>query len=352
MGDAAVDVIGRLARWKIDGGFFIEANAVAFKISDPFKINGWNWRLAVIKRSSTCFRLSLEPSQFPENQLPFARFVLRVTGANREPLASQMYENVLHPSGTLYCLMARIRNLQSSFVISVEFLDIKIFLPNGTSGSTILPSVDKLQHLAAQSTTRSLSHVLDDSVHADITIATSDGKLQAHKVILIARSPVFRSMFTHDLKEKISSTIEIKDMTSESCMALLRFLYGSVEQEEFWKHRLVLLGAANKYDITDLKDACEDSLLEDIDAGNVLDRLQEAWLYEAGKLKRACFRYLFDFDKIKHVSREEMHDFLRKADKELAVEMFDKMLEVGVTPLGPDDPYVTNAKCLKVPNTE
>ncbi|KAL3641755.1 hypothetical protein CASFOL_012570 [Castilleja foliolosa] len=326
----AVDVRGRLAHWKIAGQWYSETDAFTCKISDTFKINGWNWRLYLEKNRNPGIRIYLEPYQFPENQLLVVRFVLRVTGANCEPIISPLYEAVPE-TGRGWCWPID-RNWQSPFVISVEFLDFKISMPNGTSGSTKLPSVDKLQHLAAQSTARSLSHVLDDSVHADITIATSDGKLQAHKVILIARSPVFRSMFTHDLKEKISSTIEIKDMTSESSKTLLRFLYGSVEQEEFWKHRLVLLGAANKYDITDLKDACEESLLEDIDANNVLDRLQEAWLYEAGKLKRGCFRYLFDFGKIHHVSREEMHDFLRKADRELVVKMFDKMLESGIAP--------------------
>ncbi|KAL3641753.1 hypothetical protein CASFOL_012568 [Castilleja foliolosa] len=352
MADAApeVDVIGRLAQWEIDGGCYIEADAFTFKVSDPFKINGYDWKLAVFKRPSTCFRLSLEPSQFPENQLPFVRFVLRVTGPNREPLASQMYEKVPHPNGQWYCPMARIKNLQSSF-FSVEIIDIKISLPNGTVGSSILHNVDKPQHLSTRSSSRSFSQMLDDSVHADITIFTSDGKLRAHKAVLSTSSPIFRSMFTHDLKEKITGTIEIKDMTSESCMAFLRFLYGSVKQEEFWEHRLVLLGASIKYGITDLKEACEESFLEDIDADNVLDRLQEAWLYEAGKLKRGCFRFLFDFGMIHHVSKEKMHDFIRKADRELAVEMFDKIFKAGVAPLGTDT-SVNNAKRLKVPSTE
>lgn len=134
-------------------------------------------------------------------------------------------------------------------------------------------------------------------------------------------------MFLHDLKEKESSSVDIEDMTSESCTALLSYMYGTINQDDFWKHRLALLGAANKYDMADLKDACEESLLEDINLGNVLERLQEAWLYQLDKLKKGCLAYLLDFGKIYDV-KEDMNEFFRKADRELVVEMFQELLAV------------------------
>lgn len=184
-----------------------------------------------------------------------------------------------------------------------------------------------MQSLSAQSTLRCLSRMLDEAIHADLTINTSDGTLRAHKAVLSASSPVFHSMFHHNLKEKESSTIHIEDLSLESCMALLSYLYGTIKQEDFWKHRLALLGAANKYDIADLKDACEKSLLEDINSGNVLERLQEAWLYQLDKLKKGCMMYLFDFGKIYDV-REEVNNFFREADRELMMEMFQEVLTV------------------------
>lgn len=167
--------------------------------------------------------------------------------------------------------------------------------------------------------------MLDECIHADVAIHTSDGTLKAHKAILSASSPVFGSMFRHDLMEKESSTIYIQDMSLESCTTLLSYLYGTIKQEDFWKHRLALLGAANKYDIEDLKYACEDSLMEDINSGNVLERLQEAWLYQLNKLKKGCLMYLFEFGKIYDL-RDEINNFLRQADRELMVEMFQEVL--------------------------
>lgn len=185
-----------------------------------------------------------------------------------------------------------------------------------------------MQSLSTQTTLRCLARMLDEGIHADVTINTSEGgTLRAHKAVLSANSAVFQSMFHHDLKEKESSTIQIEDMSLESCVALLSYLYGTVKQEDFWKNRLALLGAANKYDILDLKDACEESLLEDINSGNVLERLQEAWLYQLQRLKKGCLMYLFDFGKVYDV-REEMNNFFRQADRELIVEMFQEVLTV------------------------
>ena len=169
--------------------------------------------------------------------------------------------------------------------------------------------------------------MLEEAIHSDVTINTADGTLRAHKAILSASSPVFQSMFRHNLKEKESSLIYIEDMSLESCTTLLSYLYGTIKQEDFWKHRLALLGAANKYDIAGLKDACEESLLEDINSANVLERLQEAWLYQLDRLKKGCLTYLFDFGKIYDV-RDEVNNFFRQADRELMLEMFQEVLTV------------------------
>lgn len=200
-------------------------------------------------------------------------------------------------------------------------------LPQGGEASSIWPTDGAMQSLASQSTLQCLSRMLDEAIHADVTINTSEGTLRAHKAILAASSPVFSSMFVHNLREKESSTIDIEDMSQESCIALLSYLYGTIKQEDFWKHRLALLGAANKYDIVNLKDSCEESLLEDINSGNVLERLQEAWLYQLNKLKKGCLMYLFDFGKIYDV-RDEINNFFRQADRELMLEMFQEVLTV------------------------
>ncbi|KAG1363791.1 putative BTB/POZ domain-containing protein [Cocos nucifera] len=167
--------------------------------------------------------------------------------------------------------------------------------------------------------------MLSEGIHTDITINATDGSISAHRAVLVTRSPVFRSMFSHNLKEKELSIVNISDMSFEACQAFLNYIYGNFQADEFVKHRIALLRAADKYDISDLKEACHESLTEDIDAKNVLERLQTAYLYRLPKLKCSCLRYLVNFGKIYEI-RDDFNVFLQSADRELIAEIFQEIL--------------------------
>lgn len=171
----------------------------------------------------------------------------------------------------------------------------------------------------------SLGRMLSESIHTDITICASNGSIGAHRAVLAARSPVFHSMFSHDLKEKEMSAINISDMPIEACQAFLNYIYSNIQYDDFLTHRLDLLRAADKYDISDLKDACQESLLEDIDTKNVLERLQSASMYRLPKLKVCCLQYLVKFGKIYDI-REEFDAFIQTADRELIGEVVNEIL--------------------------
>ncbi|KAM3209761.1 hypothetical protein ACQJBY_064060 [Aegilops geniculata] len=167
--------------------------------------------------------------------------------------------------------------------------------------------------------------MLQEGILCDITINADDGSIRAHRAILAARSPVFRSMFSHDLREKELSTVDISDMSLDACRGFLNYIYGDLRSEEFLAHRLALLGAADKYDIADLKEACVESLLEDIDTRNVIERLQTGHLYRLQRLKDSCLRFLVDFRKV-YEMQEEFSAFLQTADRDLVAEVFQGVL--------------------------
>lgn len=178
-------------------------------------------------------------------------------------------------------------------------------------------------------TLNSFSRMLTEGVHTDIRINVadklSDGSIGAHRAVLATRSPVFRSMFSHDLKEKELSIIDISDMSFAACQAFLNYIYGNFRSDEFLIHRVALLRAADKYDISDLKEVCEESLADDIDTSNVLERLQVAHLHHLPKLKSSCLRYLVKFGKIYEIT-EDINVFMQNADRELMVEVFKEVL--------------------------
>ncbi|XP_027332319.1 BTB/POZ domain-containing protein At1g21780-like [Abrus precatorius] len=322
MADSRVETIARLAQWKIDN-----FGPCSYKKSDPFRLGIWNWYLSIERNRYLYIHLFPEPSRVSKEQPPVARFILRVsnTGSTRRFYISPVHERVLRTCDDFVWPVDT--TLIGRIVIDVEFLDLKICPLNGGEARSIWPSDGKLQSVAAQSTLRCLSRMLDDAIHADLAIITTDGTLRAHKAVLSASSPVFQGLCDHDGDEKETSMVHMEDMSQESCMSLLSYLYGTIKQEDFWNHRLALLGAANKYEIGDLKDACEESLLEDLNSGNVLERLNEAWLYQLHKLKKGCFTFLFDFGKI-HDVRDEINTFFRHADRELMREMFQEVLTI------------------------
>nr|GEU46582.1 BTB/POZ domain-containing protein [Tanacetum cinerariifolium] len=167
--------------------------------------------------------------------------------------------------------------------------------------------------------------MLSESIHTDITILASDGSIGAHRAVLAAHSPVFAGMFIHDFKEKDLSSINIPDMSIAVCQAFLDYLYSNnIQYQEFLTHRLDLLKAADKYDVTDLKDECQESLIEDIDSKNVLERLQTAFMYSLPRLKVSCIEYLVKFGKVFDI-KKEFKSFRQHADKELVSEVVDEI---------------------------
>ncbi|KAL2527914.1 BTB/POZ domain-containing protein [Forsythia ovata] len=106
----------------------------------------------------------------------------------------------------------------------------------------------------------SLGRMLSESIHTDIVINASDGSIAAHRAVIASRLPLLR--------------------------------------------------AVDKYDISDLKETCHESLLEDIDTMNVLERLQNASLYQLPKLKTSCMRYLVKFGKIYDI-RDDFNAFVQ-----------------------------------------
>uniref|UniRef100_A0A7N0UPG9 BTB domain-containing protein n=2 Tax=Kalanchoe fedtschenkoi TaxID=63787 RepID=A0A7N0UPG9_KALFE len=214
--------------------------------------------------------------------------------------------------------------LTDKFIIEVEFTDLKTAPPNGGEPHSIWTK-NFTQRESSPTVLTSFGRMLSESIHTDITINTSDGSIQAHRAVLSIRSPVFCRMFSHDLKEKELSTLDISDISLEACKALLNYIYGDIQHEDFLTHRLALLYAAEKYDIADLKDACQESLTEDIDASNVLERLQVAFFYQMPKLKTSCKQYLVKFGKVFDI-QDDFNSFLQCADKELISEIFHEII--------------------------
>lgn len=316
-----VETTSRLAQWRIG-----HLASYTYRKSEPFKIGKWNWHLSVEKSRALFVKLFPEVSSLTRENPPIASFVIRVlcsTDDRKSLLHPEVREKLIKNSDDFVWTIDL--PLTGRFIVEVEFLDLKTTSPNDGEFSSIWTDALFPRRSSNSGALSTLRRMLTDSILTDVDIHVSDGGTHlAHRAILGARSPVFRAMFSQH-NNRPSTTVTIPDISSDTCRVFLSCLYGIVDLDDFLRHRLALLGAADRYDVADLKEACHVSLMEDIDAGNVLERLQSAWMYRLEELKSACLRYLVKFGKVCDL-KEEFGAFVRRADKELVTEVFMEIL--------------------------
>ncbi|XP_014237892.1 protein maternal effect lethal 26-like [Trichogramma pretiosum] len=112
---------------------------------------------------------------------------------------------------------------------------------------------------------------------SDFKLKTASGKeIPAHRVVLANFSPVFKAMFSLDMLEKKSQSVDMIDISYDAAVEMLRYFYiGTIESR---KVSLIidLLVAADKYQVDELKNECERILSSLLSPENAVDILQVA----------------------------------------------------------------------------
>lgn len=116
-------------------------------------------------------------------------------------------------------------------------------------------------------------------------IAPCGRRLSAHKLILSAKSPVFFAMLKNEMKEKKNDSVFVKDISYEALEKMLRFMYSGKVDKLDYESIDGLLNAAEKYEVTDLKDICKAFLLKNLSTSNALKSLKLCNLYHITDLK-------------------------------------------------------------------
>jgi len=130
-----------------------------------------------------------------------------------------------------------------------------------------------------------------EGTHADIKIVTEQKSFMAHKAILSARSPMFRAMFSLDMKEKEASEIEVGDVTPETLAQMIEFMYtGNVNDLD--ERADELLAAADKYGLSRLRSMCESSLEKTFAVDTIAHTLVLSHLHSAKGLKDRAIDFI------------------------------------------------------------
>ncbi|KAF8770767.1 TD and POZ domain-containing protein 1-like [Argiope bruennichi] len=149
------------------------------------------------------------------------------------------------------------------------------------------------EHLTESMTTLKggLLSLFNEGSLCDIELKVDTETFPAHKVILSAHSPVFKSMFTTDMIEKRDSSIEIKDLDADTVRQMLLFMYSENLDKLDYEKAKSLYFAADKYNIVSLKQKSSNFLKENLPFLNCCDILLLAEKHQDHDLKS----YVEDF---------------------------------------------------------
>lgn len=146
--------------------------------------------------------------------------------------------------------------------------------------------------------------LLESMEGSDITFNVDGEKFSAHKLVLAARSPKFRSKLFGGLDEHKEEII-VSDLEPKVFKAMLHFIYrdtltdevdmvpSTSSSESSVSETLSgkLLAAADKYSLERLKLMCESRICEDICVNSVADILTWADQCSARELKAVCLKF-------------------------------------------------------------
>ncbi|XP_076441520.1 BTB/POZ domain-containing protein 19-like [Babylonia areolata] len=160
-----------------------------------------------------------------------------------------------------------------------------------------MPSGEKQMYGEAEEFAKQMKLLVNNKDLHDIqfVIGPARKKVYAHRCILSGRCEVFRAMFVdHTQKngpiEKDTPFI-LSDMTPEVFLAMLEFIYTNTIVLNP-NTAIDVMATALEYGLDDLKNLCEEYLVDSLNSSNACDRMQAAQTYRLDDLKRKTLEYI------------------------------------------------------------
>ncbi|KAI3961593.1 hypothetical protein MKW92_032787 [Papaver armeniacum] len=203
---------------------------------------------------------------------------------------------------------------------------------NGTVETRVVEEKPYIIHVTPSDMNQNLKGLLESEIGYDVTFHVGNEYFRAHKLILAARSPVFRAQFFGLMGNPGMETIAIKEFEPFAFKAMLLFLYSDTlpEPRELSKSNSVctsttlmqhLLDAADRYDLARLKLMCEAKLCEEISANTVATTLVLAEQHQCLQLKIFCLNFAAKPENLGKVMKSDGYAYLEKSCPSLLADL-------------------------------
>ncbi|KAJ6832688.1 BTB/POZ and MATH domain-containing protein 3-like isoform X1 [Iris pallida] len=169
-----------------------------------------------------------------------------------------------------------------------------------------------------------LEGLLKSGIGSDIVFVVGDETFRAHKLILAARSPVFKAQFFGLIGNPDMDKIVVKDVEPPVFKAMLFYIYsdvlpdvheltGSVSMATSTNMVQHLLAAADRYGLERLKLLCEAKLCEEVTADTVASTMALAEQHQCAHLKSVCLKFTAARENLGVVLQTEGFEHLEQA---------------------------------------
>ncbi|KAJ0453767.1 putative chromatin remodeling & transcription regulator BTB-POZ-MATH family [Helianthus annuus] len=176
--------------------------------------------------------------------------------------------------------------------------------------------------------------LLESGKGTDVSFDVKGETFLAHKLVLAARSPVFRAQLFGPMRDQNSACIKIEDIEPPVFKALLHYMYWDSlpDMEELtglntkWASTLMfqhLLAAADLYGLDRLKLICETNLCQNVAINTIATTLALAEQHHCFQLKTVCLKFVALPENLKAVMQTDGFDYLKESCPRVMTELLE-----------------------------
>lgn len=333
------------ASWKLDGYSWLNAKAAGVKVESPVLFEGCGLKAHLIFypggitqeiRDSGYNSLALDVDKSCDHYVYLNFRVVLVS--QKEAVQSEVRTQqafVVEEGGEVFDFIEFSTRQSMRDFLKDDTLTFSVTLKAWVEESVVTTSRSYPSSPTNTSLSKQLSadlgKLLAEGNHADVVLRVGDATLQAHRLILAARSPVFAQMFFGSgMREtKPNAEVLLDDFDLEVVKALLHSLYTGEIQQVFWQDSELLchlLQAFHKYQVQLFIQECEEQISLCLSVENACERLMTADLLQLPILRSRVLSFLVSQPgKLAEVQATEGFQRLAEQRPKLVVEILAKV---------------------------
>ncbi|KAL8232836.1 hypothetical protein R6Q57_002614 [Mikania cordata] len=305
--------------------------------SDTFMVGGYTWAIYFypdgksVEDNATYVSLFIAlASEGSDVRALFELTLLDQSGRERHKVHSHFGRSLESGPYTLkykgsmwgYKRFFKRSSLEASSYLKDDCLQIHCCV--GIVGSRMEGPKTYSMHVPPSDLGQHFGQLLECGKGTDVSFEVKGETFLAHKLVLAARSPVFRARLFGPMRDQISHSIKVEDIEPPVFKALLHFMYWDTlpDMEELtglntkWASTLMfqhLLAAADMYGLDRLKLICETNLCQTVAINTIATTLALAEQHHCFQLKTVCLKFVALPENLKAVMQTDGFDYLKES---------------------------------------